>query len=204
LPNKTINFAARCEYLSAIEVYWPDVMTSLRLGAFPVYRKCLETTAPETLRTLAGLSDALARGASSEVIQVDLAIRAWAKTHGFLDAWLLDVALQSMHSWARGGTTSKWTYLPEELNTPKFQPNLGYWIPSSTKWPEFKRLTAQHYRRQQAQYRAKVRTLWGEDQPKLSQSALWTVLWSGAKALRQSARIISRPRDRASRSLTFN
>lgn len=134
MSDKTINFAARCEYLSAIEVHWPDVMKSLRLGAFPVYRACLETTSA-TLQTLAGLSDALKRGASVEINQVELALRAWARVHGFRDTWLRDVAVQSMHSWARGGTKSKWTYLPEDLDAPKFEPDLGYWIPFFTKWP---------------------------------------------------------------------
>ena len=151
MPGKSINFAARCEYLSAIERVWPDVMTWLRQRAFPVYRACNPSTA---LRTLTGLTDALRRGASLEIKQVELAVRTWAEVHGFRDAWLRDVALQSMHSWARGGTTSKWTYLPKELDTQRFQPNLGYWIPVFTKWSEFKRLTDAHYRRHQAQYRA--------------------------------------------------
>jgi hypothetical protein len=183
MPDKTINFAARCEYLSAIEVHWPDVMKSLRLGVFPAYRTCLECISPETaLQTLAGLSDALARDASVEINQLDRAIRTWAETHGFHDAWLRDVALQSMHGWARGGKTSKWTYLPEELDAPGFQPNFGHWIPFYMSWPEFKRLADERYRREQAKYRAQVRTLWGEGQPKLSQSAVWTVLWQRGKS----------------------
>jgi hypothetical protein len=183
MPDKTINFAARFEYLSAIEVHWPDVMKSLRQRAFPAYRTWLERTSPETARpTLAGLSDALERGASLKINQLDGAIRRWAETHGFHDAWLRDVALQSMHGWARGGTASKWTYLPEELDTPGFQPNFGHWIPFYMSWPEFKRLADERYRREQAQYRAQVRTLWGEGQPKLSQSAVWTVLWQRGKS----------------------
>jgi hypothetical protein len=59
-PGKTINFAARCEYLSAIEVLWPDVMESLRLRAFPLYRKYFDSTDPSTaLQTVAALDDAL-------------------------------------------------------------------------------------------------------------------------------------------------
>jgi hypothetical protein len=183
MPDKTINFAARCEYLSAIEVHWPDVIKSLRLSVFPVYRACLETFVPSiTLQSLAGLSDAVDRGAPSEINQVALAVRKWAEMHGFRDAWLRDVALQSMHNWARGGIKFKWTYLPEELGPVKFQPDFGYWIPFYTKWPEFKRLTDARYRRALALYRAEVRTLWGEGQPKLSQSAVWTVLWQRGKS----------------------
>jgi len=48
MPAKTINFAARCEYLSAIELHWPEVMKSLRLDGFPVYRACLKANAPGT------------------------------------------------------------------------------------------------------------------------------------------------------------
>jgi hypothetical protein len=183
MPDKTINLGARCEYLSAIEVHWPEVMKSLRLRTFPVYRTCLETTDPSTpLQTLAGLSDALERGASAKIKQVELEVRAWAEMHGFQDAWLRDVALQTMHSWARAGTKSKWMYLPMELCSPKFQPDFGYWIPFYTKWPEFKRLTDERYRRELAQYRAVVRTFWGEGQPKLTQSAVWTVLWQRGKS----------------------
>jgi hypothetical protein len=183
MPEKNINYAARCEYLSAIELHWTDVMESLRLNAFPVYRTCQEATDPDTVpQTLAGLSDAVERGASLEINQLESAVRTWAETHGFRDVWLRDVAIQSMHSWARGGTMSKWTYLPEELDTPRFQPDFGCWIPFFTKWPEFKRLTDERYRRAQAEYRSKVKTLWGEGQPKLSQSAVWTVLWQRGKS----------------------
>jgi hypothetical protein len=183
MPDKTINFAARFEYLSVIEVHWPEVMKSLLLKVFPVYRACLKTSVPSTaLQTLAGLSDALDRGASPEINQVEVAVRKWAETHGFQDAWLRDVALQTMHNWAGGRSHSKWTYLPEELETVKFQPDFGYWIPFYSKWPEFKRLTDERYRRVLAQYRAEVRTLWGEGQPKLSQSAVWTVLWQRGKS----------------------
>jgi hypothetical protein len=182
MPGKTINFAARGEYWSAIELHWPEVMTSLRLDVFPVYRACLKANAPGiALQALAGLSDSFKRGAV-EINQLEVALRAWAEGHGFQDDWLQDVAVQSMDNWARGGPTSKWTYLPEELDAPRLQINFGHWIPAYTKWTEFKRLTDQHYRRELALYRAKVRTLWGEGHPKLSQSAVWTVLWQCGKS----------------------
>jgi hypothetical protein len=182
-PDKTINFAARCEYLSAIEVLWPDVTESLRLRAFPLYQKYFESADQGmALQTVAALEDALKRDAPMEIRQVKLAVRRWAKEFGFQDAWLRDAALQSMHNWAGGGTMSKWTYLPEGLDTPTFQPEFGVWIPFFTKWPEFKRLTDERYRRALAQYRAEIRTLWGEGQPKLSQTAVWTVLWQRGKS----------------------
>jgi hypothetical protein len=182
MPKKTINFGARFEYLSAIEVHWPDVMKSLQLDAFPVYQECLASTPATELQTLAGLSDALERGASHEIREVDLAVRAWAEKHSFQDDWLRDVALQSMHGWARGGTRSKWTYLPDELNIPKFEPSFGYWIPGWSTWPDFTRRTYEHFRRALAEYRAQVRTLWGESHPKLRQSAVWTVLWQRGRS----------------------
>jgi len=113
MPDKTINFAARCEYLSAIEAHWPDVMQSLRLHAFPVCKAAFETAGPNAaLQTWAGLSNAVRRGASLKITQVELAVRTWAEAHGFQDAWLRDVALRSMQSWAHGETMLKWTYLP--------------------------------------------------------------------------------------------
>jgi hypothetical protein len=178
VPDKTINFAARCEYLSAIEAHWPEVMKSLRLQAFPVYRAAFATADTNAaLQAWADLSNALKHAASSEITQVELAVRTWAEEHGFQDAWLRDAALQTMQNWAGGGARDKWTYLPEELETPRFEPAFGHWIPFYMKWPEFKRLTDERYRRGLAHYRAKVKTLWGEGQPKLSQSAVWTVLW---------------------------
>jgi hypothetical protein len=113
MQDKTMRLGARCEYWSAIEVHWPEVMKSLRQQTFRIYRRCLETTDPSTpLQSQSGLEDALEHGASSQIEQVDLAVRAWAEMHGFQDAWLRDVALQTMHSWARGGAKSKWSYLP--------------------------------------------------------------------------------------------
>jgi hypothetical protein len=56
MPDKTINFAARFEYLSAIEAHWPDVMESLRLRAYPVYEAYWKITDPNTaLHALADL-----------------------------------------------------------------------------------------------------------------------------------------------------
>ena len=183
MPDKTMKLGARCEYLTAIEVHWPEVMKSLRQHTFPVYRRCLETTDPSTpLQSQSGLADALEDGASSQIEQVDLAVRTWAEMHGLQNLWLRDVALQTMHSWARGGPKSKWLYLPQELDSPRFQPDFGYWIPFYTPWPEYKRLTDERHRRELAQYRAAVRAVWGEGQPKLSQSAVWTVLWQRGKS----------------------
>jgi hypothetical protein len=182
-PEKTINFAARFEYVSAIEVHWPDVMKALQQDVLPDCRGALEIAEPDTaLRTWASLSNAVEGGAPSEITRVELAIRTWAEHHGFRDGWLRDVALQTMQTWSRDGITPKWTYLPEELDTPSFRPSFGCWIPAHTKWLEFKRLTDKRYRRELALYRAKVRTLWGEGQPKLSQSAVWTVLWQQGKS----------------------
>jgi hypothetical protein len=183
MRDKVIKLGARCEYLTAIEVHWPEVMKTLRQHAFPVYRACLETTEPSTpLESLAGLAEVLELGAPSQIGQVDLAVRTWAEMYGFQDPWLRDVALQTMHSWARGGPKSKWTYLPMEIDNARFQPDFGYWIPVFTAWPEFKRLADERYRRELAQYRAAVRAVWGEGQPKLSQNAVWTVLWQRGKS----------------------
>jgi hypothetical protein len=59
MPDKPINFAARFEYLSAIEAHWPEVLKSLRDHTFPVYRACWERNPKSlALQTLARLSKA--------------------------------------------------------------------------------------------------------------------------------------------------
>jgi hypothetical protein len=188
MPNKTINFAARFEYIGALEVDWPQVMTSLQEKVLPVYRRCLESRGESlALQTLVGLSDALGRGASPELQQVALAVRTWAEEHGFRDAWLEDVAVQSMHSWAHGGAESKWTYFPEDLVIPKFQVDFGHWFPvrgftGYAEWPQFKGGADRKYRRERAAYRARVRKVWGVGYSKLGQHAVWTVLWQRGRS----------------------
>lgn len=178
MPNQTINFAARFEYVAALEVHWPQVMTSLQENILPVYRRCLESTGESlALQTLTGLCDALGRGASPELQQVALAVRTWAEEHGFRDAWLEDVAVQSMHGWAHDGAESKWTYFPEELVIPKFQVDFGHWFPGNAEWPKYKRIADRTYRCERAAYRARVRKVWGVGYSKLGQQAVWTVLW---------------------------
>jgi hypothetical protein len=179
----TINFAARFEYLSALEVHWPQVLSSLHKSVRPVYLRCFKSRGESAaMQKLAGLSEALRRGASPELEEVALAVRTWAEEFGFRDAWLQDVALQTMHSWVHGGDKAKWTYFPDELDMPKLQVDCGHWFPlrgflGHLEWPEFKRLADATYRRAVAAYRALVRKQWGEAWPKLSQHAVWTVLF---------------------------
>src|SRR5271170_5496593 len=113
------------------------------------------------MQKLADLSEALRSGASPELEKVALAVRMWAEELGFRDAWFQDVALQTLHGWARG-RESKWTYFPNELDMPTLQVDCGHWFPmrgflGHLEWPEFKRLADATYRREQAAYRARVR-----------------------------------------------
>jgi hypothetical protein len=180
-PAQLINFGARFEYLSAIEAHWPDVLQSLNRDVFPGYHICWERNPPSTaLQTLAGLSKASA--GSAEFGEVERAVRKWAEAHGIRDEWIWDAAVQTMQSWAHQERISKWTYLAAELGTPRFQPQFGFWIPFFMRWREFKRTTDERYRRELANYHTSVGTLWGQRQPKLSQQAVWTVLWQRGKS----------------------
>jgi hypothetical protein len=98
------------------------------------------------------------------------------------DDWILDAAIQTMHTWVRGGPVEKWGYVPKELKAPKFEPRFGYWFPQFLEWAEFKKLSGALYRRELASYRAEVRNMWGEGQSSLSEHAVWTVLWQQGKS----------------------
>jgi hypothetical protein len=178
-----INFAARFEYLQAIEQQRPNVLSDLLSQTFAVYQTFLQSNSKgSALRTLAHLSAALRDGPSPDLIDFDQALHKWANTQGFQDAWIWDAAVQTMYRWAQGGTVGKWGYVPEELDPPKFQPSFGYWIPQYGEWADFKKVTDAIYRRALANYRAEVRKMWGEGHRSLSESAVWTVLWQQGKS----------------------
>lgn len=180
-PAMLINFGARFEYLIAIEAHWPDVLLSLNRDVFPVFQISRERNPNSTaLQTLAELSKA--SSGSGELGEVERAIRRWAKVHGIRDEWIWDAAVQTMQSWAHQETISRWTYIPVELDTPRFQVQFGFWIPFFMKWPEFRRVAGETYRRELASYRARVGKLWGQRQPKLSQQAVWAALWQRGKS----------------------
>jgi hypothetical protein len=92
------------------------------------------------------------------------------------------VALETMCSWVCETNISTGTYFPEDLNTPQFIPKFGSWIPFYQTWPEFKRSADDIYRRELVKYRTEISTLWGDRHPKLSQHAVWTVLWQRGKS----------------------
>src|SRR5713226_7293658 len=156
-PEARINFAARFEYLQAIEQLRPEVLSDLHRHTFAVYRTYLQSNSKgAALPTLAHLSAALRDSPSPDLIDFDHALHQWANTQGLRDAWMWDAAVQTMYSWAHGGTVGKWGYFPEELNAPKFQPNFGHWIPQYTGWADFKKVTDAIYRSARANYRAEV------------------------------------------------
>jgi hypothetical protein len=182
-PKASINFAARFEYLQAIEQQRPEVLSDLLSQTFAAYQTYLQCNSKGSeLLTLAQLTKALRKGPSPELIDFDQALHKWSNTHGLQDTWIWDAAVHTMYRWAQGGTVGKWGYFPEELDPLKFQPSFGYWIPQFAAWTDFKKLTDAIYRRALANYRAEVRKMWGEGHKSLSGSALWTVLWQQGKS----------------------
>jgi hypothetical protein len=183
LTQDKINFAARFEYLKALEQHRPEVLNYLHRPTFVVYRTYLQANPKSTaIQTLARLSTALSQGVSPELSKVDQALRQWVNAHNLQDRWIWDAAIQTMDGWVRAGIDGKWGYFPEELDTPKFQPSFGYWIPAYTRWTEFKQVTGAIYRRELASYRAKVSQMWGERQVMLSEHAVWTVQWQQGRS----------------------
>jgi hypothetical protein len=176
--HKLVDFAARFQYLAALQEHRPIVLTDLQAHTFPIYQRCwLEDPNTTGLQNLAQLSKGVRWGAGGQLKAVAEALEKWAHTHGFLDMWLKDAGIQSMHGWVHGENAGKWRYFPEELKTPRFQPNFGSWIPFFTPWPEFKTATDKIYRSGLVAYRAEVRKLWGGGKTKLQQHAGWTVRW---------------------------
>jgi hypothetical protein len=81
-----INFAARFEYLQAIEQQRPSVLSDLLSKTFAVYQTYLQSNSKgSALRTLAHLSTVLQDGPSPELINFDQALHQWANTQGFQD-----------------------------------------------------------------------------------------------------------------------
>src|ERR1035438_131226 len=180
-PDELVSFGRRCEYLTAVEEYWPKVLASLQDPTFRVYRECRTRNENScALRTLGDLLTTLRDGTSPELQPVQEALQQWTQAHDIRDPWIWDAAVQSMDHWARGGTVGRWTYRPKELQTPRFQPRFGVWIPYFMKWVDFKTATDRIYRSDLTRYRAEVRKLWGEG--KRSQHAVWTVLWQQGKS----------------------
>jgi len=174
---KLVDFGARFHYLAALETHRSIVLTDLQAHTFPVYQRCWQEDPNTTgLQNLAELSKGVRLG-GGQLKAVAEALEKWTHTHGFLDMWLKDAGIQSMYGWVHGENTDKWRYFPEELKTPRFQPNFGSWIPFFTPWPEFKTATDKIYRSGLLAYRAEVRRLWGEGKTRLQQHAVWTVQW---------------------------
>jgi hypothetical protein len=190
------NFGGRFEYLSAIQEHWPKVLSSLQRDAFPVIQEYLrrnpggEGAASElqiqnnaaALKTYAILSRGVQCAASPELQAVHQAVRKWADALKIRDDWILDAAVQSLHAWGLGGIVGKWVYIVAGLKGPEFQLRFGRWMPYFMTWPEFKRHADAVYGRELKKYHAEVSTRWGHGQPKLSDHAVWTVLWQKGKS----------------------
>jgi hypothetical protein len=160
-PKDRTSFAARFEYLAAIEKEWPAVLRDLQQDALPVFQTHWESNVN---RPAVQVSRARQKESSPGLDLIDQAVRRWADKYGFQDPWLWDAAIQTLHAWAQGRSVGRWNYFPQELDALRFEPQLGYWIPEFSSWAEFKKLTNAAYRQQLADYRAKVREVWGEGQ----------------------------------------
>src|SRR6266567_4271594 len=100
IPDNPISFGARFEYMSALETHWPEVLRSLRDDTFPTYRTCWERNRKSsTLQNLARLSKASPKARPGGFRKVERSVHRWGKAHGFLDVWILDLAVQSMYHW---------------------------------------------------------------------------------------------------------
>jgi hypothetical protein len=182
--HKPINYAGRFEYLKAIREHLPEVLGSLGRDVFPVYQECRQRNKRSpALQNLGNLAKALRGAGASEFHEVDQALDQWAVLHGVKDDWIRDAAVQTMWAWALYGPSKHWTWFPAGLDTPRFQPSLGVWVPYFYRsWAEFRKLTDASYRRQLAEYRSRVTTLWGAVQTGLSEHALWAVWWQQGKS----------------------
>jgi hypothetical protein len=181
--TNAINFGARFEYLKALEEHRPTVLTDLKEHTFELYGRCREAHPNTTaLQNFDLLNAAVRRGDGVEFEAVVEALEEWAGKHGFVDPWLQDAGVQTMDGWVNGQNAGKWRYLPKQLDTPRFQPNFGFWIPFFGPWREFKTGTDKIYRRELVAYRAAVRRLWGEGKIKLPEHAAWTVRWQLGKS----------------------
>jgi hypothetical protein len=181
--RKVIDFAARFEYLTAIEGQQPTVLTDLQTKIFPAYQECrrglYNTTA---LQNLAQLSEAVHSGSGLAYKALADKLEEWAVAHKFLDMWLQDAGIQTLFGWFQSENIDRWRYFPDELDAPRLQVKFGQWIPSKTRWREFKKISDQIYRSRLLEYRAEGRRRWGEGNTKFQQHAAWTVKWQRGKS----------------------
>jgi hypothetical protein len=99
LTQNKINFAARFEYLKALEQHRPEVLNYLHRPTFAVYRTYLQANPKSTaIQTLARLSTALSQGVSPELSKVDQALRQWVNAHNLQDRWIWEPNLTSPRS----------------------------------------------------------------------------------------------------------
>lgn len=172
-----INYGGRFEYLEATQVHWPELLSTLGshvLESFSVGVKGRRTAAPITYAELC-----------EEVSNTEACgrLKEWAESHGIVDRWLLDAAVQTLAEWSRGHDQKRWYYTPNDLDTPDFHLTIGgHWVPElvpgwGTSWATFQEHTEQHVWEELQKYRKKVAALWGADKKTLSQQANWTVLF---------------------------
>ena len=174
-----INFGARCEYLTAIQEHWPELLRSLQEQPLAAFRKRLDKV-PRSVAE--GNLAALERSPCGELDELMAALGSWVEANQVRDRWIVEAAVQTLHHWALGGPIGKWLYHPKQLKSPRLEPHFGYWVPYFNSWREFQRGSHEIYRSALARYRSEVSTMWGTSKRNLSHQAVWTVLWQKGRS----------------------
>src|SRR5580700_2586258 len=115
--TQPVNFRGRFEFLEAVERLWPEPLKAV-LSLKPKLPKF-----GPTLPT--GLSDLDAFVGAGELQD---AIWSWAERFEIRDAWIRDVAVQTVISNARGENAG-WKYIPPELDPGVLEVKIGSWFP---------------------------------------------------------------------------
>src|SRR5688500_15661236 len=62
-------------------------------------------------------------------------LKHWADSHGLVDRWMWDAAVQTLSALAESKEHRRWHYMVEELDSPVFDLTFGsQWIPGLTPW----------------------------------------------------------------------
>ena len=102
-----INFGARCEYLTAIQEHWPELLRSLQEQPLAAFRKRLDKV-PRSVAE--GNLAALERSPCGELDELMAALGSWVEANQVRDRWIVEAAVQTLHHWALGGPIGKWLY----------------------------------------------------------------------------------------------
>ena|ERR1043166_2967466 len=165
-----INYKGRFLYLHALQEHWPELLTSLANECLSMMIAAFKTNAARARPTTA-------RELRSDPANQDLhqRIEAWASSRGIRDEWLMDAAVQTLASLARGSEAGRWVYIAPELPLPRFEPRFeAVWIPAA-KWNDFRKHLVRQFEASLKEYRKAIAAIWGENSRSEQTHALWTV-----------------------------